>query len=123
MVQWTLTDNSTGSPVVMTFDINPNEFEHPGRRSNLLAEVVSAPNGGVVFFQGRDKSRDLTFQGAVLTQSFYDKLDAEKDKHYPLILTDDEGTQWTILFESWTWKRVKRRNPWRFDYTAKAKVL
>ena len=34
-VAWTLTDNSTGSPVVYTFPINPNEFEAPGRRANM----------------------------------------------------------------------------------------
>ena len=123
MAQWTLTDNSTGSPVVLTFDWNPSEFDRPGRTSNLIAELVTAPNGGAIIFQGRDKLRELTFRGAVGTQTFYDSLDLWKDKHYPLTLTDDEGTQWTILFQSWTWKRVKRRNPWRFDYIAKALVL
>ncbi len=123
MVQWKLTDNSTGSPVVLTFDWNPTEFEHPGRRANLLTELVSAPNGGIVVFQGRDKSRELTFSGAVGTQTFYDSLDLWKDKHYPLTLTDDQGNEWTILFQTWTWKRVKRRNPWRFDYTARALIL
>lgn len=123
MAQWTLTDNSTGSPVVLTFDINPNEFDKPGRKSNLVAQIVSAPNGGIVVFQGRDAPLELIFKGAVLTQSWYEDLDLWKDKHYPLTLTDDEGTQWTILFQTWTWKRIKRRNPWRFDYTAKALVL
>lgn len=123
MSQWTLTDNSTGSPVVFTFDWNPFEFDRPGRQSTVVSELVSAPNGGVVVFQGRDKPRELSFKGAVATESFYNGLDAEKDKFYPLILTDDEGTQWTILWLTWTWTRVKRRNPWRFDYQAKARVL
>ncbi len=123
MVQWKLTDNSTGSPVILTFDWNPSEFNHPGRQSNLLAEGVTAPNGGVVIFQGQDKTPDLTFKGAVGTQSFYDSLDVWKDKHYPLTLTDDNGDEWTILFQSWSWTRIKRRNPYRFDYVAKALVL
>ncbi len=123
MVQWKLTDNSTGSPVVLTFDINPSEFDRPGRSSTLLSEAVTAPNGGVVIFQGQDKAPSLTFKGAVLSQTFYDSLDLWKDKHYPLTLTDDQGTEWTIIFQTWTWTRVKRRNPWRFDYTAKALVL
>ena len=123
MAQWTLTDDSTGSPVVMTFDWNPTEFTHPGRKSSLLTQLVSAPNGGIVVFQGRDKPRELSFSGAVGTQSFYDKLDIEKDKHYPLTLTDDQGNTWVILFQTFSWKRIKRRNPWRFDYTATALVL
>jgi hypothetical protein len=123
MVQWKLTDNSSGSPVVLTFDINPSEFDHPGRRSNILSQLVTAPNGGIVVFQGRDHPRELTFKGAVLTQTFYDSLDLWKDKHYPLTLTDDQGNVWTILFQTWTWQRIKRRNPWRFDYTAKALIL
>ena len=123
MVQWTLTDNSTGSPVVFTFVVNPSEFTRPGRASNIVNHQTSAANGQTIVFQGRDKIRSLTFKGAVLTQSFFNGLDAEKDKHYPLTLTDDEGTAWTILFQDWQWTRVKRRNPWRFDYTAKAQVL
>jgi len=123
MAQWTLTDDSTGSPVVLTFDWNPSEFDPPGRASNIVADVTSAPNGQSILFQGRDKVRTLTFKGAVGTQSFFASLDLWKDKFYPLTLTDDQGSTWTVMFQDWKWTKIKRRNRWRYDYTAKMFVL
>lgn len=123
MAQWTLIDNSTGSPVVMTFDINPVGFDPPGRESSISTQATTAPNGQSVMFQGHDKIPKATFTGAVITQSFFDTLNIWKDKGYPLILTDDVGQTWTILFSSWKWTRVKRTNVWRHDYTAEVFIL
>lgn len=123
MVQWKLTDYSTGSAVDLTFDINPNKLSHPGRASNIRSDLTTASNGQVIIFQGRDKFRKLTFEGLVNSQSFYTSIDTWKDKHYPLDLTDDEGNVWTVLTEDFKWTRVKRRNPWRFDYTWAVVVL
>lgn len=123
MAQWTLTDNSTGSPVVLTFDINPNTFNPPGRSARIQADLTTAPNGQTLLFQGRDNTREAVFSGAVLTQSFYNKLDAEKDKNYPLVLTDDQGNSWDILFRTWRWTRLHRTNNWRYDYTATVIVI
>lgn len=123
MAQWTLTDNSTGTPVVLTFFWNPNKFDPPGRSTNITSDLTTAPNGQVIVFQGRDKLRTTTFEGAVGNQAFYEELNEWKDKHYPLTLTDDQGNAWTVLFQEWKWTRVKRRNAWRFDYTAQVIVL
>ena len=123
MAQWTLTDNSTGSPVVLTFDWNPKGFDHPGRDATLVQHQTSAPSGQDLLFQGRDKMRRAKFEGAVGTETFYNSLDTWKDKWYPLVLTDDQGNTWNIIIETWTWKRIKRRNAWRFDYTAQVIVL
>lgn len=123
MAQWTLTDNSTGSPVVLTFDINPNKFDPPGRNANISSELSTAPNGTTILFQGRDKVRRATFEGVVNSETFYNDLDTWKDKHYPMELADDQGNTWTILIEQWKWTRIRRRNPWRFDYTAQVIVL
>lgn len=123
MAQWTLTDNSTGTPVVLTFDINPTKFEHPGRQSNLSFEQTTSPAGGYIAFQGKDRPQSLSFSGAVITESFYDDLNTWKDKWYPMTLTDDEGNTWDIIIQEWKWTRVKRRNPWRFDYSCKATVI
>jgi hypothetical protein len=123
MAQWTLTDYSSGTPVVLTFDINPNKFSWPGRSSNIKADLTTAPNGTTILFQGRDKLRKATFEGLVNSQDFFTDLDTWKDKHYPLELADDQGNTFTILFEDWKWTRVKRRNPWRFDYTASVIIL
>ncbi len=123
MAAWTITDNSTGSPVVMTFDINPVTFDPPGRNTNIVVSLTTAPNGQTLLFQGRDNPGELSFTGAVLTQSFYNKLDAEKDKNYPLVLTDDQGNTWNIVFRSWRWTRLRRTNNWRFDYQTTAIVV
>jgi hypothetical protein len=123
MAKWTLTDNSTGSPVVLTFDINPNTFDTPGRNSNIITEQTTAPNGQTLVFQGRDKAKEASFAGAVLTQSFYNDLDTWKNKHYPLVLTDDQGSTWDVIFRTWRWKRIHRTNNWRYDYQATVLVL
>ena len=123
MAAWTLTDNSTGSPVVMTFDINPNTFNPPGRNTNVVVELTTAPNGQTLLYQGRDNSREISFSGAVLTQSFYNKLNTEKDKNYPLVLTDDQGNTWNIIFRTWRWTRLRRFNNWRFDYETTVIVI
>lgn len=124
MAQWTLTDNSTGSPVVLTFDWNPNEFEPPGRNTTISNDLTTAPNGQSIIFQGRDQLRRATFSGKVGTETFFNDLDTWKDKHYPLTLTDDQGQSWTILFQSWRWTRVRTaNNQWRYNYTAEVIVL
>ena len=123
MAAWTLTDNSTGSPDILTFAINPNAFNPPGRNSNIITEQTSAPNGQNLIFQGRDKTKESTFSGAVLTQSFYSDLDIWKDKFYPLVLTDDQGSTWDIIFRTWSWTRLHRTNAWRYDYSATVLVL
>lgn len=121
---WKLTDNSTGSPVELELDINPNAFDPPGRAATVVAEQSTAPNGQTLLYQGRDQVRRASFSGVVTTQSFYDTLNTWKDKHYPLTLTDDLGNSWTILIEDWTWTRLRRAiNPHRYDYTAKVIVL
>lgn len=123
MAQWTLIDNSTGTPEVLTFTWNPNKFDPPGRSSNIISDLTTAPNGQTIIFQGRDKMKTATFEGAVGDIAFYMELDEWKDKFYPLELTDDQGNTWTIIIQEWKWTRVKRRNPWRFDYTAQVVVL
>lgn len=123
MAQWTLTDNSSGTPDVLTFDWNPRAFEPPGRTAGITSESSTAPNGQNIYFQGRDQMRTAKFEGGVGSQTFYQDLDTWKDKHYPLVLTDDQGSSWTIIFQDWKWTRVKRRNPWRYDYTAVVVVL
>ncbi len=122
-VAWTLTDNSTGTPEVLSFDINPNQFDPPGRKANIAANQTTGPNGQTLLFQGKDGIKKATFAGAVNTESFYTSLDTWKDKWYPLVLTDDQGNSWNIIIEDWTWTRLRRTNNWRYDYEATVIVL
>jgi hypothetical protein len=124
MAQWTLTDNSTGSSQTMTFTVNPNSATYPGRHATLTQNVSLAPAGGVILFQGRDQTRTMTFSGVVITEAFYNLLNTWMDKWYPLILTDDQGSEFDVIIESWEWTRVRRAlRPWRFDYEARLLVI
>ncbi len=117
-VAWTLTDNSTGSPVVFSFPINPNDFKPPGRVATIVSEIGTAPGGSVVLFQGRDQNRKGSMSGLVNTETFYTNLTIEVDKPYPLTLTDDQSTTWDILIVGVNWTRLRRAtNQWRYDYT------
>lgn len=117
-VAWTLTDNSTGTPDVFSFPINPNEFIPPGRKANIATELGTAPNSPVVVFQGRDQLSQGQMSGAVNSETFYDDLQTWTDKWYVLTLTDDQARSWDILITGMSWKRLRRaNNQWRFDYT------
>lgn len=117
MVAWTLTDNSTGSPVVFTFPINPNAFTPPGRVANVIGELGTAPNSQAILFQGRDRIRNGSMSGIVNSESFYNNLTTEADKAYPLTLTDDQASTWEILVSTIGWTRLRRAgNLWRYDY-------
>ena len=117
-VAWTLTDNSTGSPVVYSFPINPKEFEPPGRTANIGAEVALAPNGQPVVFQGRDKIGQGNMTGIINSQTMYDDLKEWTAKWYPMTLTDDQATAWNILITDFKWNRLRKAtNQWRYDYT------
>lgn len=121
---WTLTDSSTGSPVVYSFEINPNDFTPPGRTANFKEEQVTAPNGNTILFQGRDSVKTGTMSGAVLTQQQYSDIQTWGNKWVPLTLTDDLGNSWDIVIRSLKWKRLKRaNNPYRHDYTIEFTVL
>lgn len=124
LVPWTLTDNSTGTPEVFTFPINPVEHKPPNRQANITEETSSAPNGQVIMFQGRDRLRKGSFSGAVLTVGFYTDLDAWANKWYPLIMTDDAGQAWAIMITEIDWARVKRVLwPYRHNYTINYTVV
>lgn len=120
-VAWTLYDPQLDD--TLEFEWNPNQFSPAGRSSSITSEGAVAPNGQRIYFQGIDGMKRNELDGAVGSQAFFLELDAWKDKHYPLVLTDDTGTSWTILWDTWTWKRVSRRNRWRYDYSASAIVL
>lgn len=121
---WTLTDNSTGTPVVFSFDKNPNEFKRPGREASIKEDTVTAPNGTRIFFQGRDKARKGSMKGAVFTQTEFNNIETWGNKWVPLTLTDDLGGSWDIVIQKLTWTRIRRaNNPYRHDYEIEFYVL
>jgi hypothetical protein len=122
--QWTLTDNSTGTPVVWTFPMNPREFTHPGRQASVVTETTTGSIGGTIMFQGQDAVPTLSFAGTINSETFYTQLRAELNKWYDLILTDDQGTSWSIIIDSFTMERKKSAlNQHRYTYNVTAKVI
>ncbi len=118
MAQWTLTDNSTGSPVVLTFPINPNQFDPPGYSPNIQEEQATAPGSPVVVFLGRMKPARGSFSGIIHNSSWLGLADTWFTKWYPMTLADDEGRTWDILIVDYTKKRLKRAiNRDRHDYS------
>lgn len=117
-IAWTLTDVSTGTPVIYSFPINPNEFDPPKRMANITEEISVAANGSPVLFQGRDAVRSGQMSGVCRGAQMFDDLDLWASKWYPLTLTDDLARSYIIVIKEITWKRLRRAiEPNRYDYT------
>jgi hypothetical protein len=101
----------------LNFEVNPNEFNPPGRQANMHQETVVSPGGNTILFQGRDQVRTGTMSGAIISQSWYNSLSTWADKWNPLVLEDDQGQTWNIVITRFTKKRIRRRNDWRYDWT------
>lgn len=124
MARWTITDNSTGTPVVWTFPMNPDQFDPHGRKASISAEVTVGSIGGTILFQGQDEVPSLSFSGKITSETFHDDFRTQFDKWYDLMLTDDQGNTYNIVVSSYTLKRIRSAlNYWRFDYTVECKVL
>lgn len=118
MAAWTLTDNSTGTPEVLTFSINPNKFDPPGYAPNVSQHQATAPGSPAIVFTGRMSQPNGKFAGIIHTQAWYGDADEWFTKWYPMVLTDDEGSSWNILITGYEKTRLKRAiNRWRYDYT------
>ena len=105
-VAWTLTDSSTGSPVIFSFPINPKEFDPPARKAGITWMAPTAPNGQPLIWQGLDEPGEGSMAGAVLTSAFKDDLDEWARKWYPMVLTDDLGNAYSILITQISWSRL-----------------
>jgi hypothetical protein len=124
MAKWKITDNSTGSPVVWSFPISPNQFSHPGRSASIIEEATTSGAGATIIFQGRDAVPQLTFGGTINSSTMYTQLRAELDKWYDLVLTDDQGAEWNVIITNYTMTRKKSAvNQHRYEYNVTAKVL
>ena len=121
---WTLTDNSTGSPVVLTFTINPYSASYPEGQANLTTDTTTAINGQPIVFSGQDALSVITVDMKVISQAWYESLVTWSQKRNPMTLTDDLGNTWTVLIRKMTFQRLNKiSHPWRFDVNAAFLVL
>jgi hypothetical protein len=117
-VAWTLTDNSTATPVTYSFEVNPKQFELPGRTSKLTQSATTAPNGQTIVSQGVDEVARGSFTGSIRTEAQFNNVRTWVDKWYPLTLTDDQGSPWEVIVQNYKLQRVKTaNNQWRYEYT------
>lgn len=121
---WTITDNSSGEPEVWAFPISPNKFTPPGRSASIRDESTTGSTGGVILFQGRDAVPTLTFSGTIDSAAFKEDLEEQLNKWYDLVLTDDQGNDYNVIFTEVSFERIKSAiNHHRFHYNVTAKVL
>ena len=121
---WTLTDNSTGSPVVLSFTINPHSASYPEGQAAISTEYTTASNGQPVLFTGHDPLSAFSFDMNVISQAWYESLVTWSQKRNPLTLADDLGNSWTVLIRKIAFNRLNRvSHPWRFDVTGEFLVL
>lgn len=124
MAQWKLTDSSSGSSVDLVFPINPKEFSPPNRSATVKNEQTVAGSGSTIMFMGRDQLPVLSFSGSIRTEAFFNDMVEWTNKWYPLTLTDDQGSSWSILITSFSPKRRRKaNNQWLFDYSVEANVV
>lgn len=121
-VAWTLDDYSTGSQVTYSFVINPNEFQLPLHQANITTQVTTAPNGQALIFQGRKNVGSGRMSGTTRTPADFANLNTWLSKEYPLVLTDDLGDTYDILFTSLEWERVSK-HMFKYDWTADFLVI
>lgn len=118
-VPFTLTDNSTGTPVIYQFEVNPVRFRPPGRSPSITTQRTTSPTGPTIVMQGRDGASEGRMEGAVISAQQKSDLTLWFDKWYPLILTDDLNNTYEILWSGISWERLHRAiNRHRYDYQA-----
>lgn len=119
VTMWNLDDGTTN----VDFAINPNTAKYPGMTASLTQAATTAPDGQNVIFQGVNQLPTMSFSGVVRTEAWYDTLNTWANKGGVLLLTDDLGESFNIVIRSLTWTRIRRVNPWRFDYEIEAVVV
>jgi len=75
-------------------------------------------------FMGRPALPELHFSGSIRTEQAYNDMLEWMSKWNPMMLTDDQGSTWTVLIKKYTPKRLRKaNNQWRFNYTVEASVV
>jgi len=124
MAQWKLTDYSTGAAVDYVFPINPNEFSHPDYKPTVKNEQTVSTSGSTVMFMGRPELSSIQFSGSIRTEQQYTDMNTWFRKWNPLVLTDDQGSTWSIIVTGYQPKRRRKaNNQWLFDYSVDANVV
>lgn len=122
LVRWTFVDPSDSSSY--TFAVNPNVGGSPAVKKQTTPLPLTASDGALVVFEGRNQPTTIDWSGATLDQSQYTAVVAWFAHRHQLVLTDDLGRTNQIYITGFTPKRAGLTNhPWRMTYQVKALVL
>jgi hypothetical protein len=118
--RWALQDPVPGG-VTYLFPINPARMSSPHAARVFTVDHTTAPNGQPLTFEGSPVGVDFTFEGTVLTESFYDSLEAFVRTNRRLFLFDHLQRCWEISLEDVAWEPMRdREHQWAHHYKAKA---
>lgn len=116
VVKWRIYDPISESEVV--FDMNPAEGGTFPNVKNITTAERTAPNAGVILWEGQDAIRETNVSGVVLTEQQYNFYNDLFNIRHQVRLTDDLGRVMWIYIKDVQWSRIRRANhPWAHQYT------
>lgn len=122
--RWTFTDTSTATPVVATFEVNPNAGGTPNQKKTVVTQATSAPDGVPLVFEGTDEPSTFEWSGLLTSETQFDMYQTWYEKHHQILLTDDLGRDYWIYITEFSPQRKRSgRFTWKHEYTVKATVL
>src|SRR4051794_22423958 len=120
--RFTIYDPTTDT--TSTFPINPVEGALPSYERKVSSAATAAPDGQNLIFEGEPDPQTLPFTGSLLYEehhTFWRELLTVK---HQVLLTDDLGNQWWVIFTKFAPKRKNRHShPWAATFDAEAMIL
>lgn len=120
--RWTITDPGTG--ITETFLMNPDAGGSPSRKRTFTYQATAGVGGTTLVFEGRPEVQTLEFSGTLLTEAQYEFLDGCLDKANQVLLVDDLGRSFWVVFSEFSPTRVRAaHSPWKHTYTLRAIIV
>ncbi len=121
VVKWTFFDPATAD--LAEFEINPTEPFTPGHERRLTP-TRRYPGGLTTVWGNATNAQEISFSGAIFTETMYDLLVEWFNKEDPIELTDDLNRTYTIVISKFEPKRVhKPQFPWFHTYSVTATIV
>jgi hypothetical protein len=124
VIHWVLEDVMPTGLGAYEFPINPSEMGNVWPQKQLRVEHTIHGSGQDIIWEGRADPVDWTVKGSVMTQEFYETLEAYKALNRRIYVIDHHQRGWVVAFEGLTFeKKGSPGDDWRYDYTAKFFIL
>lgn len=120
--RWTILDPATA--VTQTFLVNPNAGGSLPRKRTFTYQNTAAPGGRTLVFEGRRDAQTFEVSGTLRSQAEYEFLDGLVSIANQVLLTDDLGRTFWVVFSEFTPVRARAATaPWKHTYNLKAIVV